>query len=103
MTGSAIGAAGIHVLEDLRGLAHFVTVEDGLGAASMVRPPEEHMFRLGTNEAWGEAYRAGLQAGEHDWPLPRRRTLPNSCAGKELVRQLTQARPSGRNRNRVEA
>jgi coenzyme F420-0:L-glutamate ligase/coenzyme F420-1:gamma-L-glutamate ligase len=106
VTDIAIGAAGIQVLEDLRGtpdadgrplegtivaiadeiasavdlvtgksknlpvaivrgLAHYVTVEDAPGAASMVRPPEEDMFRLGTNEAWDEGYRAGLQAGEH--------------------------------------
>jgi coenzyme F420-0:L-glutamate ligase/coenzyme F420-1:gamma-L-glutamate ligase len=105
VTDIAIGAAGIQVLEDLRGtpdadgrplegtivaiadeiasavdlvtgksknlpvaivrgLAHYVTVEDGPGAASMVRPPEEDMFRLGTNEAWDEGYRAGLQAGD---------------------------------------
>jgi coenzyme F420-0:L-glutamate ligase/coenzyme F420-1:gamma-L-glutamate ligase len=107
VTDIAIGAAGIQVLEDLRGtpdadgrplegtivaiadeiasavdlvtgksknlpvaivrgLAHYVTVEDGPGAASMVRPPEEDMFRLGTTEAWDEGYRAGLQAGERD-------------------------------------
>lgn len=106
VTDIAIGAAGIHVLEDLRGtpdadgrplegtivaiadeiasavdlvtgksrnlpvaivrgLAQYVTVDDGPGAAAMVRPPEEDMFRLGTNEAWDEGYRAGLQAGEH--------------------------------------
>lgn len=106
VTDIAIGAAGIQVLEDLRGtpdadgrplegtivaiadeiasavdlvtgksrnlpvaivrgLAQYVTVEDGPGAAEMIRPPEEDMFRLGTNEAWDEGYRAGLQAGEH--------------------------------------
>ena len=52
----------------VRGLAHYVTVEDGPGAASMVRSPEGDMFRLGTNEAWDEGYRAGLQAGEHHLP-----------------------------------
>jgi coenzyme F420-0:L-glutamate ligase/coenzyme F420-1:gamma-L-glutamate ligase len=107
VTDIAIGAAGIRVLEDLRGtpdadgrllegtivatadeiasavdlvtgktrglpvaivrgLAQYVTEEDGPGAAAIVRPPHEDMFRLGTTEAWDEGYRAGLQAGEHD-------------------------------------
>ena len=49
----------------VHGLAYYVTVEDGPGAASMIRPLEEDMFRLGTNEAWDEGYRASLQVGEH--------------------------------------
>ena len=53
----------------VHGLAYYVTVEDGPGAASMIRPLEEDMFRLGTNEAWDEGYRAGLQAGAHETHL----------------------------------
>ena len=105
VTDIAIGAAGIQVLEDLRGtpdangtllegtivaiadeiasavdlvtgksknlpvaivrgLAQYVTEVDGPGAAAIIRPPHEDMFRLGTTEAWDEGYRAGLQAGE---------------------------------------
>ena len=107
VTDIAIGAAGIHVLDDLRGtpdangtllegtivaiadeiasavdlltgksknlpvaivrgLAQYVTEHDGPGAAAIIRPPHEDMFRLGTTEAWDEGYRAGLQAGEHN-------------------------------------
>lgn len=35
----------------LRGLAEYVTSEDGSGAAAMVRPSEEDLFSLGTAEA----------------------------------------------------
>jgi coenzyme F420-0:L-glutamate ligase/coenzyme F420-1:gamma-L-glutamate ligase len=107
VTDIAIGAAGVLVLEDLRGtpdangkpldativaiadeiasavdlltgkskklpvaivrgLAQYVTEDDGPGAAAIVRPANEDMFRLGTAEAWDEGYRAGLQAGGHD-------------------------------------
>ncbi|CAN5317975.1 hypothetical protein BH10ACT7_BH10ACT7_14440 [soil metagenome] len=103
-TDVAIGAAGIRVLDDLRGstdaggrvldvtvaavadeiagaadlvkgkasgmpvavvrgLAHLVTDLDEPGAAAIVRPAAEDMFRLGTTEAWDEGYRAGLHAG----------------------------------------
>jgi coenzyme F420-0:L-glutamate ligase/coenzyme F420-1:gamma-L-glutamate ligase len=34
----------------LRGLAAHVTAEDGPGAAAVVRPPDEDMFRLGTRD-----------------------------------------------------
>jgi len=102
-TDVAIGAAGIRVLDDLRGsvdaggrrldvtvaasadeiagaadlvkgkasslpvavvrgLAHLVTGLDEPGAKLLIRPAEEDMFRLGTNEAWDEGYRAGLAA-----------------------------------------
>lgn len=50
----------------VRGLAHYVIEDDGPGAAAIVRPANEDMFRLGTAEAWDEGYRAGLQAGPHD-------------------------------------
>lgn len=102
-TDVAIGAAGIRVLDDLRGttdsggrrldvtvaavadeiagaadlvkgktsgmpvavvrgLAHLVTDLDELGAAALIRPAADDMFRLGTAEAWDEGYRAGLSA-----------------------------------------
>ena len=102
-TDVAIGAAGIRVLDDLRGtpdangrtmdvtmaavadeiasaadlvkgktsgipvvivrgLAHLVGKLDEPGAAALVRPASEDMFRLGTKEAWDEGYQAGLHA-----------------------------------------
>lgn len=103
-TDIAIGAAGVHVLDDLRGstdaggkllevtmaasadeiasaadlikgkasglpiavvrgLGHLVGALDLPGAAAMVRPAAEDMFRLGTAEAYDEGYAAGLAAG----------------------------------------
>lgn len=102
VTDIAIGAAGIHVLDDLRGTADAngrplegtivaladelaaaadlvrgkannlpVAIIRGLGhllgegaAAELIRPANEDMFRLGTNEAWAEGYEAGLHAHE---------------------------------------
>jgi coenzyme F420-0:L-glutamate ligase/coenzyme F420-1:gamma-L-glutamate ligase len=98
LTDSAIGVAGVTVLDDLRGLpdaqgrameatviavadeiasaadlvkgksggvpvalvrglAHHVTVDDGPGAVSGVRPPEEDLFPLGSAEARREGAR----------------------------------------------
>jgi coenzyme F420-0:L-glutamate ligase/coenzyme F420-1:gamma-L-glutamate ligase len=103
-TDVAIGAAGIRVLDDLRGtldahgrrmdvtaaavadeiaaaadlvkgktsgnpvavvrgLGHLVSGLDEPGAAALIRPAAEDMFRLGTEEAWAEGYQAGLGAG----------------------------------------
>ncbi|MFJ8444264.1 coenzyme F420-0:L-glutamate ligase [Kitasatospora griseola] len=39
----------------VRGLPHLVTAQDGDGAATMIRPAAEDMFRLGTSEAIREA------------------------------------------------
>jgi coenzyme F420-0:L-glutamate ligase/coenzyme F420-1:gamma-L-glutamate ligase len=98
-TDVAIGAAGIRVLDDLRGspdangrrmaavadeiasaadlvkgktsgipvaivrgLGHLVGELDEPGAARLVRPASEDMFRLGTREAWDEGFQAGLHA-----------------------------------------
>jgi coenzyme F420-0:L-glutamate ligase/coenzyme F420-1:gamma-L-glutamate ligase len=102
-TDVAIGAAGIRVLDDLRGtpdangrrmdvtvaaaadeiasaadlvkgktsgipvaivrgLGRLVGELDEPGAAALVRPASEDMFRLGTREAWDEGYQAGLHA-----------------------------------------
>ena len=44
----------------VRGLGHLVTSLDAPGAASIVRPADQDMFRLGSNEAWAEGYQAGL-------------------------------------------
>ena len=46
----------------VRGLGHLVGELDLPGASAIVRPAAEDMFRLGTNEAWDEGYRAGLEA-----------------------------------------
>lgn len=100
-TDVAIGAAGIRVLDDLRGstdasgrrldvtvaavadeiagaadlvkgkasgrpvavvrgLAHLVGELDLSGARALIRPAEQDMFRLGSQEAWDEGYAAGL-------------------------------------------
>ena len=104
-TDVAIGAAGIHPLDDLRGTTDAggrrldvtvaatadeiagaadlikgkasglpVAIVRGLGhvvgdlalpgAASIIRPAGEDMFRLGTSEAWSEGYQVGLNARE---------------------------------------
>lgn len=101
-TDAAIGAAGIHVVDDLRGstdaggrplevtitavadelasaadlvkgksagrpvaiirgMAHLVTGLDAPGAHSLVRPAEQDMFRLGSDEAYAQ----GFSAAEH--------------------------------------
>lgn len=49
----------------VRGLARFVTDDDGPGARALVRPPEADLFRLGAAEAWQEGYEAGRAEG-HD-------------------------------------
>lgn len=102
-TDAAIGAAGIHPLDDLRGstdaggrrleatmtavadeiaaaadlvkgksaglpvavvrgLAQYVGAASLPGARSLVRPPEEDWFRLGTDEAWNAGFAAGRDA-----------------------------------------
>lgn len=108
-TDVAIGAAGIRVLDDLRGstdaggrtlevtvaatadeiagaadlvkgkarglpvaivrgLGHLVGELDEPGAASIVRPADQDMFRLGSDEAWREGYEAGLRAAAERVP-----------------------------------
>lgn len=42
----------------VRGLGHLVGGLDLPGAAALVRPADEDMFRLGTAEAWADGYRA---------------------------------------------
>lgn len=43
----------------VRGLARFVTDDDGPGARALVRAPEADLFRQGAAEAWREGYEAG--------------------------------------------
>lgn len=103
-TDAAIGAAGLHVVSDLRGttdasghlleatiaavadeiaaaadlvkgkatgmpvavirgLGHLVGDLDLPGARALIRPADQDMFRLGSEEAWREGYEAGLRAG----------------------------------------
>jgi coenzyme F420-0:L-glutamate ligase/coenzyme F420-1:gamma-L-glutamate ligase len=47
----------------VRGLGHLVGDLDLPGARSLIRPPDQDMFRLGSEEAWREGYEAGLRAG----------------------------------------
>ena len=58
-------AAGLPVAI-VRGLGHLVGDLDLPGAVSIVRPANEDMFRLGTQEAWTEGYEAGLHARGDD-------------------------------------
>lgn len=46
----------------VRGLARYVTGEDGAGARMLVRPAADDLFRVGSAEAWQEGYEAGLAA-----------------------------------------
>jgi coenzyme F420-0:L-glutamate ligase/coenzyme F420-1:gamma-L-glutamate ligase len=46
----------------VRGLGALVTGDDGSGARVLVRPADEDMFRLGTNEAVEQGRRAALSA-----------------------------------------
>lgn len=56
------GKAGSLPLAVVRGMGHLVGDLDLPGARSLVRSPEDDMFRLGTREAWDEGYRAGAAA-----------------------------------------
>jgi coenzyme F420-0:L-glutamate ligase/coenzyme F420-1:gamma-L-glutamate ligase len=46
----------------MRGLGHLVGDLELPGAATIIRPSGDDMFRLGTAEAWAEGYQAGLAA-----------------------------------------
>lgn len=56
------GKAGSLPLAVVRGMGHLVGDLELPGARSMVRSPEQDMFRLGTREAWQDGYRAGANA-----------------------------------------
>lgn len=47
----------------IRGLGHLVGDLDLPGARALIRPADQDMFRLGSEEAWREGYEAGLRAG----------------------------------------
>jgi coenzyme F420-0:L-glutamate ligase/coenzyme F420-1:gamma-L-glutamate ligase len=47
----------------VRGLGHLVGELSLPGAAALIRPADQDMFRLGSEEAWREGYEAGLRAG----------------------------------------
>lgn len=48
----------------VRGLGHLVGGLDAPGARSLVRPAEEDLFRIGSDEAWNEGYAAGVRDAE---------------------------------------
>jgi coenzyme F420-0:L-glutamate ligase/coenzyme F420-1:gamma-L-glutamate ligase len=49
----------------LRGLGRYVTDEvDAHGAQPLIRDAAHDMFRVGSDEAWNEGYRAGLDAAD---------------------------------------
>ena len=47
----------------VRGLGHLVGELSLPGARALIRPADQDMFRLGSEEAWREGYEAGLRAG----------------------------------------
>lgn len=48
----------------IRGLGRYVTDDlDPAGAQPLIRDAAHDMFRVGSDEAWNEGYRAGLEAG----------------------------------------
>lgn len=46
----------------VRGLAALVLAEDGPGVRALIRPSEQDLFRVGSNEAYEAGYAAGLRA-----------------------------------------
>lgn len=46
----------------VRGLGHLVGELDLPGARTLIRPADQDLFRLGSEEAWREGYEAGLRA-----------------------------------------
>jgi coenzyme F420-0:L-glutamate ligase/coenzyme F420-1:gamma-L-glutamate ligase len=50
----------------VRGLAQYVTLADGDGARSIVRPPEEDMFGLGAEMAERRGYLRGFEDGKNE-------------------------------------
>ncbi|HWM32746.1 MAG TPA: coenzyme F420-0:L-glutamate ligase [Pseudolysinimonas sp.] len=59
------GKAGGMPVAVIRGLAHLVGDLDLPGARALIRPADQDMFRLGSDEAWREGFEAGLRAAEH--------------------------------------
>ncbi|HEV7742126.1 MAG TPA: coenzyme F420-0:L-glutamate ligase [Pseudolysinimonas sp.] len=54
----------------IRGLGHLVGELELPGARALIRPADQDMFRLGSDEAWREGYEAGLRAGNSDQTAP---------------------------------
>ncbi|MWB98975.1 coenzyme F420-0:L-glutamate ligase [Agromyces seonyuensis] len=52
----------------VRGLGHLVGDLDLPGAATIVRPAEDDLFRLGADDAYDEGYRAGFDEGQREEP-----------------------------------
>ena len=48
----------------IRGLGHLVGDLGLPGARALIRPADQDMFRLGSDEAWREGYEAGLHAAQ---------------------------------------
>ncbi len=46
----------------VRGLGHLVGELDLPGARALIRPADQDMFRMGSDESWREGYEAGLRA-----------------------------------------
>jgi coenzyme F420-0:L-glutamate ligase/coenzyme F420-1:gamma-L-glutamate ligase len=51
----------------VRGLGHLVGPLDLPGARSLIRPADQDLFRVGSDEAWREGYEAGLRAHDEDF------------------------------------
>ena len=61
----AMGKTSRRPVSIVRGLGHLVGEDDLPGAASLVRPASEDMFRLGSAEAASLGYTLGLKAGSN--------------------------------------
>lgn len=55
------GKTSQHPVAVVRGLSHLLT-DDPVTARDLVRPADQDMFRLGSDEAWREGYAAGVRA-----------------------------------------
>jgi coenzyme F420-0:L-glutamate ligase/coenzyme F420-1:gamma-L-glutamate ligase len=51
----------------VRGLGDLVGPLDLPGARSLVRPADQDLFRIGSDEAWREGYEAGVRAHDEDF------------------------------------
>ena len=51
----------------IRGLGDLVGPLDLPGARSLVRPADQDLFRIGSDEAWREGYEAGVRAHDEDF------------------------------------
>jgi coenzyme F420-0:L-glutamate ligase/coenzyme F420-1:gamma-L-glutamate ligase len=65
----------------VRGLADHVTEDDGPGARAAVRPAQEDLFRLGTDEALTQGRREAAAAGARCATSPARPWIPMRSGG----------------------